>query len=251
MPQNFPFPAIIAHRGASAKAPENTLAAFRMAVEQQSDGIELDVHLTVDGEVVVIHDANLGRTTNGTGSVHEKTIEELKQLDAGSWYGAEFAGERLPALSEVFELVGNRVLINIELKGPGLIRSKLPGRVLEVVSKYGVEERVIFSSFNPWLLRQIARQRPKARIGMLLPPGGIAHWVRRMSKSIVTPWAWHPHHSTITADFFELTKRENRPVLAYTVNQPEDISRLCAMRIYGIITDDPLKALALRGEFYQ
>lgn len=251
MPQNFPCPAIIAHRGASAQAPENTLAAFRIALTLGADGIELDVHLSLDGEVVVIHDADLGRTTNGAGYVYEKTLKELKQLDAGGWFGAEFVGEHLPTLGEVFELVGDQLFVNVELKGPGLFRSALPAKTIEVVLHYGFEDRVIFSSFNPWLLRQIAQHLPEARLGLLLPPGGIAGWVRVLSKPVVTPWAYHPHYKTVTPGFFERANQENLPVLAYTVNQPEEISRLCTMGIYGIITDDPAKALALRGESKQ
>lgn len=251
MPQNFPHPAIIAHRGASAHAPENTLASFHIALTQQADGIELDVHLSLDGEVVVIHDSNLGRTTNGTGSVYEKTLKELKQLDAGSWFGERFAGESLPTLREVFELVGDQSFVNVELKGPGLFRSALPAQTVEVVRQFGFEDRVIFSSFNPWLLRQTANQLPEARLGMLLPPGGIASWVRVLSKPIITPWAYHPHYQTVTPVFFERSAQERRPILAYTVNHPEEISRLCALGIYGIITDDPAKALALREENIQ
>jgi glycerophosphoryl diester phosphodiesterase len=248
MPQNFPYPAIIAHRGASAYAPENTLAAFRLAVEQRADGIELDVHLSADGEVVVTHDANLGRTTNGTGSVYVKSLTELKQLDAGSWFGAQFVGERLPTLSEVFELVGDQLFVNVELKGPGLFRSALPAQTVEIVRQYRFDHRVIFSSFNPWLLRQTARLMPEAKLSLLLPPGSIASWVRLLSKPVVTPWAYHPHYLTITRSFCERASQEDRPVLAYTVNHPEEISRLCALGIYGIITDDPAKALALRGK---
>lgn len=251
MPQNYPHPAIIAHRGASALAPENTLAAFQLAITHHADGIELDVHLSIDGEVVVIHDANLGRTTTGTGSVYEKSLNELKQLDAGSWFGTQFAGEQLPTLGEVFDLLGEQLFVNIELKGPGLLRSDLPARTIEIVRKYGFEDRVIFSSFNPWMLRQIAQQMPGARIGLLLPPGPLAGWVRVLSKPIVAPWAYHPHYLTVTPTFFERAEREKRPVLAYTVNQPEEISRLCALGIYGIITDDPAKALELRGESIQ
>jgi glycerophosphoryl diester phosphodiesterase len=251
MPQNFPYPAIIAHRGASAHAPENTLAAFRLAVDQKADGIELDVHLSADNEVVVIHDANLGRTTNGSGSVYAKTLPELKQLDAGSWFGAQFSGERLPTLSEVFELVGNQLFVNVELKGPGLFRSALPARTVEIIRQYGFDDRVIFSSFSPWHLRQTARLMPEAKLGLLLPPGGIAGLVCVFAKTIVKPWAYHPHYLTVTSSFFERASREDRPVVAYTVNQPEEISRLCALGIYGIITDDPAKALALRGESIQ
>jgi glycerophosphoryl diester phosphodiesterase len=251
MPQNFPYPAIIAHRGASAHAPENTLAAFRLAVDQEADGIEFDVHLSVDGEVVVIHDANLERTTNGSGTVYDKTLSELKQFDAGSWFGAQFAGQLLPTLGEVFEVAGDRLFVNVELKGPGLFTSALPTRVVEIVRQYDFGDRVIISSFNPWLLRQTAKLMPEAKIGLLLSPGACAALVRVLSKPTVTPWSYHPHYSTVTSSFIKRASQENRPVLAYTVNQPEEILRLCALGIYGIITDDPAKALMLRGESIQ
>jgi glycerophosphoryl diester phosphodiesterase len=248
MPHEIPFPAIIAHRGGSAFAPENTLAAFQYAVDHGADGVELDVHLSADGEVIVIHDADLGRTTNGSGSVYQKNLAELKELDAGSWFGPQFAGQRIPTLGEVFELINDRLFVNVELKGPGLFRSALPARVVELVRQYSLAEQVIFSSFNPWQLQQIGRLLPGSRLGLLLPPGGIGGVVRILSKPIVTPWAYHPHYRSVTPAFFARAAHEARPVLAYTVNQAEEIRRLCELGIYGIITDDPETALALRAE---
>jgi glycerophosphoryl diester phosphodiesterase len=191
-------PAIIAHRGGSAYAPENTLAAFQSAVEQGADGIELDVHLSADGEVVVIHDADLERTTDGSGSVYENPLAALKELDAGSWYGSEFIGEEIPTLDEVFELAGERLFINVELKGPGLFRSELPARIADIVERFSFTERVIFSSFNPWQLQQLGKLLPQARLGMLLLPGALAGLDRILSGLVVDPWAYHPHFGTVT-----------------------------------------------------
>jgi glycerophosphoryl diester phosphodiesterase len=241
-------PAIIAHRGGSAYAPENTLAAFQKAVEQGADGIELDVHLSADGEVVVIHDSNLERTTNGAGSVYETPLAALKELDAGSWYGAEFNGEKIPTLDEVFELVGGRLFVNVELKGPGLLRSELPVRVAEIVERFSLTQKVIFSSFNPWQLRQIGKLLPQARLGMLLIPGVLAEIYRLISGVVVKPWAYHPHFKTVTQKFSERSNKLGRSVLAWTVNDAEEITRLCRLGIYGIITDDPVKAMAVRAE---
>ena len=107
---------VVAHRGCSGRAPENTIAAFEMALEQGSDMIECDVRLTKDEEVVVFHDRALDRTTNGKGPVEQRTLEELKRLDAGSWFSSKFSGERIPTLSEVLHLLEGRAFLNIELK---------------------------------------------------------------------------------------------------------------------------------------
>src|SRR5512135_2857797 len=113
-------PLVIAHRGSSAYAPENTLAAFRLAAEQEADAIELDVDLTRDGHVIVMHDATVDRTTDGHGRVADLTLDEIRRIDAGAWKGAAFNGERVPLLEEVFEAVGQRMLINVEIKGMSL-----------------------------------------------------------------------------------------------------------------------------------
>ena len=231
MAKKIIYPAIFAHRGGSANAPENTLAAFREALSQQVDGIELDVHLSADSEVIVIHDSELDRTTDGSGSVYKKELPEIKRLDAGSWFGEEFVGVQVPTLNEVFDLVGDQCLINVELKGPGLIHSKLPAKVAEIVRKFNFEERVIFSSFNPWQLRQIGTLLPKAKLGLLLPPGFAAVLVRALTKPIVTPWGYHPHFKSVNSKFLHLANNEERPVLAWTVNHSEDIDRLCAFKI--------------------
>src|SRR5690625_6609337 len=117
-------PLIIAHRGASGNAPENTLAAFQLAVEEGADGIELDVHLSKDGELVVIHDDTLDRTTNGTGRVQDKDLDELKTYDAGSWFDSKFASERIPLLQEVIDILPDDVFLNVEIKNSPTVRSE-------------------------------------------------------------------------------------------------------------------------------
>jgi glycerophosphoryl diester phosphodiesterase len=123
---------LMAHRGASGIAPENTLAAFRRCLEYLPDWIELDVHATSDGEIVVMHDATVDRTTDGTGSIGELTLAQIKALDAGSWKGAEFAGEPVPTLAEVAELVGEAARLNVEIKaGPDVMR--VVGQVIDIL----------------------------------------------------------------------------------------------------------------------
>ncbi|HEX9075950.1 MAG TPA: glycerophosphodiester phosphodiesterase family protein, partial [Anaerolineae bacterium] len=140
---------IIAHRGASNWAPENTLAAFQRACALGADGIELDVTLTRDGVPVVIHDDTVDRTTNGKGAVAQMTLEEIRSLDAGSWYSAEFRGEKIPTLAGVLQAVGQCGLVDIELKGTKLKADGLEAAAIRAVESAGMHERVILSSFNP------------------------------------------------------------------------------------------------------
>lgn len=251
MANNPSYPLIIAHRGGSGHAPENTLAAFQAAIDQGADGIELDVHLCADGEVVVIHDSDLSRTTNGEGSVYQKTLSEIKQFDAGSWFTESFTGERVPVLGEVLDLVGGKLIVNIELKGPGLFKSDLPGKVAAIVRQHNLEDDIIFSSFNPFQLRQVGKLIPAAKLGMLLPPGILGTLVRVLSKPVVTPWGYHPHFQSVSEKLIRLADDESRPILAWTVNQPEDLAELCEKGIYGIITDYPTMALEKRMESNQ
>src|SRR5690554_7959632 len=135
---------VLAHRGYSGKAPENTMAAFELAVKSGADGLELDVHITKDGEVVVIHDDTVDRTTDGTGRVEDYTYEELLKFDAGSWFGEEFKGERLPTLADVCEIVkGTDLIFNVELKA-GVNFQALTEKVSDLINKYDLvrsEER--------------------------------------------------------------------------------------------------------------
>ncbi|MEN6644984.1 MAG: glycerophosphodiester phosphodiesterase family protein [Armatimonadia bacterium] len=139
-------PELMAHRGNSALAPENTLAAFAMALKTPSQWTELDVHLTADGEVVVMHDATVDRTTNGSGVIAEMTLAQIKALDAGSWFGAEFTNERVPTLAEVVDLVQDRIRLNVEIKSSADPESSR--KVVEILRRGGVLEQSMISSFG-------------------------------------------------------------------------------------------------------
>lgn len=150
-------PLVGAHRGASSLAPENTLAAFQLALDLGAPALELDVQLSSDGEIVVIHDQILDRTTNGTGLVHEHTIKELRTLDAGEWFAGQFHGERIPLLDEVLTLAKGRTLLNIELKHGPIFYENLEARVASVVRSHGMENDALLMSFD-----HIAVQRAKS-----------------------------------------------------------------------------------------
>lgn len=222
------MPKIIAHRGASANAPENTLAAFKLAREQGADGIELDVMLSKDGHLVVIHDDSVDRTTNGKGLVRDMTLAELKLLDAGG-------GERIPALEEVFEQFGNRFIINIELKNYNSVFDKLPIEAARLVKKYKLGNSVLVSSFNPFNLPRFHTQMPEAALGLLTQPGSAKKWIWRLFEY----QALHPHFSDVDKVLVASLHRRNRQVNVWTVDDPQEIRRLAGLEVDSIITNDP------------
>ena len=137
-------PIIFAHRGASSYAPENTLAAFELALRQGADAIELDAKLTADGQVVVIHDQTVDRTTAQKGNVHDFTLEQLQKMDAGSHFDIAFRGEPIPSLEQVFETLGQHLYINVELTNYASINDALPEKVAELVKRHNLGQRVLF-----------------------------------------------------------------------------------------------------------
>ncbi len=164
-------PYVIAHRGISAKAPENTLAAFQKAAQTDGiDMIELDVRLSKDNEVIVLHDRTLQRTTTGNGPARSYTYKELQEFDAGSWFHPSFSSERIPSLGQVFETVGKKVWINVEIKSdifhrepPGVLETA----VLDIVREYEMTERVLISSFDHDIVYRIKQMEPRCITGVL------------------------------------------------------------------------------------
>jgi glycerophosphoryl diester phosphodiesterase len=155
----FSVPYVAAHRGASRFAPENTLAAFSTALDRGAVGIELDVHLSGDGRVVVIHDDCVDRTTDGTGLVSQLAQDELGRLDAGSWWSPQFAGERIPLLEEVIQLTDNRAVLHVELKGPAA--DVLVAETTQIVRRLGAAHRVLLMSFDLEAVRAAKKAGPE------------------------------------------------------------------------------------------
>jgi glycerophosphoryl diester phosphodiesterase len=244
MIETLPQPVIFAHRGASAYAPENTLAAFYLALEQGAPAIEFDVKLSADREVVVIHDQTVNRTTNGSGNVAHLPLEVLRELDAGSWFGDGFRGEKIPTLHEVFAAFGETLLMNIELTNYATPFDALIPRVADLVKRYGVQHRVWFSSFYPHNLIRAARLLPDVPRAQLLWPGAAGWWQHAWGLAINVQ-AEHPWKGDVNAESIESAHRRRRRVHAWTVNNPEDIRRLQALGIDGMFTDDPITALQI------
>lgn len=214
------------------------MAAFQKAAELGADGVELDVRLSADGVPVVIHDATVESTTDGTGRVSEMTVAQLKRLDAGAYFDPAFAGERIPTLEEVLDAFGDRLLLNIELKGK-LLDHGLERAVVDLIGRYALEERVLLSSFNPLALRRAQRLAPRIPMGILytsksLPLFGIA---RLLSPEPYT--AFHPHHTIVNQTHITRAQRNNYQMHVWTVDDPARMRQFIAWGVDGIITNSP------------
>jgi len=228
-----------AHRGASHDAPQNTLAAFRLALEMGADGVELDVQASKDGEAVVIHDFKVDATTDGRGAVKDKTLAELKELDAGSWFDARFAGQRIPTLEEVIVEVGHQLLLNIELKVTGFGDEGLVIEVVRLIEDHNLVHRVIVSSFHPLALRWVNRLNPRICTGLLYYFDLPAHLLRALLLFLTDPNALHPAKYLVTQKYMDWAKERGYRVNAWTVDEPAEMERLIALGVDGIITNRP------------
>jgi glycerophosphoryl diester phosphodiesterase len=247
MLQSMRRPVIFAHRGDSAHAPENTLAAFRLAAAEGADAIELDAKLSADGQVMVFHDERLERTTDGVGRVRDKPAVELRSLDAGGRFAADFRGERIPFLSEVLENLGNRLLINIELRNYWTPRDGLVREVCELVKQHAVESSIMFSSFLAANLRLARRLLPGVPCGLIAMRGWPGLWARSFGFSFGDCEALHPHVADTTAQQVRRVHRLKRRIHVWTVNARAQVQRLVEWGVDGIITDDPRLVLEAAG----
>jgi glycerophosphoryl diester phosphodiesterase len=238
----LPRPVIFAHRGSSAHAPENTLAAFELALRQNADAIELDAKLSKDNQVVVIHDQTVDRTTEGSGAVNSLTLQELRKLDAGSHFDIAFRGEPIPTLEEVLKAVGQMTFINIELTNYSSPGDQLPDRVAALVRKYKVSRRVLFSSFDPRALIRIRRLIPEAPIGLLAQKGRSGTLARSWLGRLLKYQSMHPDQADASPNMVRSLHQHGKYLFSYTVNLEEDIRRLFELGVDGIFTDDPVRA---------
>jgi glycerophosphoryl diester phosphodiesterase len=247
MLNHWPRPMIFAHRGASAYAPENTLAAFELAYKQGAQGIELDAKLSADGQVVVIHDARLERTTDGHGRVARQRLSALRELDAGSFFSEKFRGERIPTLGEVFEALGEKLYINVELTNYSTPGDDLVPHVAKLVVQHGLQQRVIFSSFSPLNLSKMVRLLPEVPRGLLAFGGWMGWWARSFGFAFGSYAALHPHLNDVTSAQVQRVHRLKRRIHVWTVNLAEDMRHLRDWGVDAIITDDPALAVQTFG----
>lgn len=224
-------------------APENTLAAFLLALQAGADGIELDVMLSRDKELVVIHDSTVDRTTDGSGKVAEIPLAALRELDAGARFGEKFRGEKLPTLNEVFEAVGGKMRINVELKNYAQPLDDLTSRVIALTERFHLADSVLLSSFNPINLSKARRQNPKIRRGLLVSPGD--RLMLGAGGRLFPYHALHPYYEDVTREMTEQLHARGKQLNTWTVDDPQALLRLRAFGVDGIICNNPAAARAV------
>ncbi len=238
----------IAHRGASAYYPENTIESFQGAISLGADMIEFDVQLTRDGEVVVFHDEKLMRCTNGKGRIADYTLVGLKKLDAGSWFGKDHQGAKIPTLEEVLSLCRDKIAVNIEIKTEAVdekIRDGIEEKSLNIVEQTGMREHVVFSSFDPRAIKHLKEIDRAVAAAVLFEK---EYYGSKLPSEII---------ESLGADAFNCSKNElsekwladlklnNIPVNIYTVNDKKNMRHFIELGVSGIFTNKPdiLKAV--------
>ncbi len=240
------FPAsgteIIGHRGGAHDAPENTLPAFKLALELGADALELDIHLTKDGRLVVIHDPDTRRTTGTKNKVGETPLAALQQLDAGAWKGAEWRGTRIPELAEVLAMLpaGKRVFIELKC-GAGALGEL--GRVMAVSGR--APEQMVLIGFDYALMAEVKRRHPDQQVCWIVEPGGILGRTPGVAELVKRGVAgkfdglFLSRKFPLAAEFVGKLKAAGLPTYVWTVNDPALAKRLIAAGVAGLCTDRP------------
>ncbi len=237
---------VIAHRGFSGRAPENTLAAIREAILIGADMAEIDVTLSSDGEIVVIHDETLDRTTSGTGEVSRFTLSELQAMDAGSWFSQQFAGERIPTLEEVLETVDGEILLNIEIKSEAVERG-IAADVVAAVLKSGMIDQIVISSFSPMALERVRSESSDVVTAVLYNSkvhAGLdaVDIVEGLGASV-----FNIKRTRLTSTMIKRCRENNIPVGIYTVNKKRHMRKLSKKGVAAVFTDHPDRMLKIRN----
>lgn len=232
---------VTAHRGFSDKAPENTLVAFSEAIAVGAEYVELDVQETADGRLVVIHDFNLSRTTNGSGKISDLTLNEIQQFDAGTWKDSGYAGELVPEFSAVIDAVKGKLKINIEIKSDSE-DTQIVEKLLKLVNEKDFAEQCFFTSFNWAIIDKVKRLSPSMKAGYLFS--------EMPDKSIFEANVdlFSVHFQLVTAEFIAKAHAAGKEVHTYTVNETDEMQRLMDCGIDNIITNCPDKLLQYLAE---
>lgn len=233
---------IFAHRGASFEAPENTLPAFELALKQGCKAIELDVHLTKDGQIVVCHDDDIERTTDGMGLIKEMTLEELRQRDAGSWFSEEYEGSRIPTLGEVLALCHQDITINIEIKNVPYFHQGIEAKVIEEIKKHDFMQNTIISSFDHQALLRTQHIAPDVKLGVLLANHLIEPW-KYIEYSGIKAYSIHPICTFVDEAFMHACHQAGFKVFPFTVDERRMYQYLDELKVDGIFTNIPARFL--------
>lgn len=230
-------PLVWAHRGASGYAPENTIEAFRLAIEQGADGIELDVQLTRDDVLVVIHDEWIDRTSDGTGWVKDFTLEELRRFNFNKTC-PKYEYADIPTLREVYELIKPTSLtINVEIKTGIVFYPEIERKVLELTKEMGLEDRVLYSSFNHYTCAKLRKLNPDCYVGFLFADGPIdvASYVKKHGGNALHPAVYNLQYP----NFMQEAAKNGLDVNTWTVNEKEHMAIACQLGVNAIITNYP------------
>ncbi|MHB0868754.1 MAG: glycerophosphodiester phosphodiesterase [Chloroflexota bacterium] len=231
-------PWIIGHRGASGEAPENTLAAFRLALEQGADLIETDVHLTSDGVPVLVHDHSVDRTTNGRGLVAQMTLAQIKALDAGSWFAPEHAGERILTLDELLEWAAGKTPVSIEIKNGPIYYPEIEDRVVDTLRRHDMVRTAIVISFDHSVLLRAKQRCPDLLTGVLFactPVAASSLALQAQADCIL------PHWSNLNGEMVEEAHSHDLAVSPWVVDNEEEMGWVLAQRIDAIATNYPAR----------
>ena len=231
-------PLIYAHRGASKDAPENTMAAFELAHQMGADGFELDVQITKDGKLVVLHDDKIDRTSNGTGVIEQLHYDDLKKLDFGSWKDSKFAGEHIPLLDEVCKYAkDNNLLLNIEIK-PMMDSSETEQKVIELCRQYDLFDQVVTSSFSHYTMRSIKKRCRNIETAILYQSGLLK--AARYAKFTAKADGIHPHKYAVIPECVKNAALHGIKIRPWTVDNVKLFKKLAANKyITGVITNTP------------
>lgn len=226
----------IAHRGGSAFRPENTMASFQHAIKLKADYVELDVHLSKDGYPVVIHDNTLERTTDGTGYVKDKNLEELKKLDCGSWFSEEFKGEKIPTLEEVLDLAKGKTGVVIEIKNDKDLQDGIEEKIIKTVREKNMMKDVIIISFNYDRIKKVNELDGTIDTGLLY--GGNKPDICEMASEAGIDYIC-PYWKNVSEEIIKKAHSCDLKVNIWTVNESPLIKKFTEMGVDGIITDRP------------
>jgi glycerophosphoryl diester phosphodiesterase len=240
-PWKFEKPLIMGHRGFQTHYPENTMVSFMAAVETGAQFVELDVTLTRDHQVAVIHDDTVDRTTNGIGPVHNFNLKELQKLDAGSWFHSRFAGERIPTLIDVLAQITRKAYINLEIKSHDHKSRQLQGEVeqavVALIDKTKTHERVLISSFDPVILKNVQRLNTSLQVAFISKYFHNKETVSLCKELDV--FSFHPNLTYLSAEQVNVLHKAGIRVLPYNINDEEDIDRVFTLGADGLIAKNP------------
>lgn len=241
--EQFVMTKIFGHRGAAGTFPENTMISFKHAAEVGADGIELDVQLSKDGEIIVMHDEMVNRTTNGKGWVKDLTYSQIKKLDASYKFTKQYGNCPVPTLADVFSWAKtNKLLINVELKNSLVEYKGLEEKVIKLIHQFGLSKRIILSSFNHYSMVKCVKIDSTIETAILYMEKIFNPWEYALKIGVK---AIHPYRHTVTKDIVLHANSKGVPIRPFTLNDPVEMKKFISYRCNAIITDYPEKALAI------